>query len=980
MVQKGTEKDMRFDLSGEWAIEISDGRVKTDGFLPGTLDENKVGDPDKVAKAWHPDMAEKAGELGKLFGKDDRIATRLTRNYIYEGFATFTRTFQGEVKDNKRYFLFAERARAMSLKIDGKSAPICESYLCGHSYVGGLSTPYVFEVTGLLKDGSFIEITTDNTYPGMPYKDITCSSAATDETQTNWNGVVGQLYIEEKSEAFIDELLVIPEKNGDGSIAIEGAISYRNLSQGKENADSNGQFHKEMKLVIDGDCLKNEIGIGKEYDFPTEWSVTTDCNNSFAFGYVELSEMALSKRWDEYEGNLLSLKARLYSGEELLDEKIVSFGLRKFGYDDGGRLTLNGRRIFLRSEANCGLFPETGHPPMYKDNWLDIMKTYASYGINCVRFHSWCPPEAAFLAADELGIMVQPELPNWNPRDAFATKESKLFYENEIKRIIKNYGNHPSFVMLTLGNELHTDESGIEEMHRLLGIARDIDPTRLYAWGSNNFYGEKGTDSESDFYTSSNVGKNVLRLAMAGNNGRINTETPNSKRNFDTDMEVLRKGYKKPVFSFEVGQYEVLPDMHELELFKGITRPDNLMIVKDRLEKSGMSFDEYEKRVAATGELALLAYREEVEAVLRTKEMSGISLLGLQDFTGQGTALVGMMNSHLKSKPYSFAKSERFREFFNDQVILVLLDKYVYRAGETLRAEVRVANYGKESLPGSFEYELCANIRANDSLFAEGAYKNSSDENNNAHGKIENSFECPPGKVTSLGTVEIVLDEMDKPARFDLMVGFVQYGKGLGNSQQPDVCASYPIWVYPDCEPKCPGDVYETQVIDEKTIEALKNGGKVYYSPDSTKEAIPNSIQAQFSTDFWSVGTFPFQEGAMGQLINKNHPIFENFPTEEHSNFQWFQMAGQRAFILPRYMKTIVAEMDCYVRLRPMAQLFEAKALNGRIMMSSMGLQNLQEHPEARALLSSIYEYMGSDQFDPKEELSEEEVKNFSNS
>jgi hypothetical protein len=953
---------MKIDLSGTWRIELSDGTIKEDGFLPGTLDENRLGKPDKIAGAWHPDMENRETEIDKLLSADSRIATRLTRNYTYEGAAKFTRIFHGEIKKNKRYFLFAERARAMSLKIDGKSAPVVESWEGGHSYYEGLSTPCIFEITGLIRDGSIIEITTDNTYPGLPYKDITCSSAATDETQTNWNGVVGQLYIEEKSEAFIEDFRVYPDLQDFDSVFGEAVLSYKSLSKGQSRKTSGNQADKIVRLVISGECLE---GSGADL-FSREVTIYADANNSFHFSKVAIKKEFSQKKWDEGEGNLLYATARLYEGDDLLDEKKVSFGIREFTYDGSGRLTLNGRRIFLRSEANCGLFPETGHPPMDRDSWLDIMKTYASYGVNCVRFHSWCPPEAAFSAADELGMLVQPELPNWNPRDAFSTKECRDFYENELRQIIKTYANHPSFAMLTLGNELHTDDDGISEMHRLIEIAKKMDSTRLFAWGSNNFYGEKGTDKESDFYTSSNVGASVLRLAVSGNEGRINTEVPNSTRNFDDSMEVLRKNFKKPVFSFEVGQYEVLPDMHELDEFKGVTRPDNFYIVRDRIEKSGMEYEEYEKRVEATGELALLAYREEVEAVLRTREMSGISLLGLQDFTGQGTALVGMMNSHLKPKSYSFASPERYNEFFAPQVVLVLLDKYVYKVGETIRAEVRVANFGKEPLPGGFGYELCVNENSNHGTRLDGGLY--------TLGSKKGVSECPVGEVTSLGNVEIPLDNIEDPTRFDLIIRLARFSERLGVCAKTDIKATYPIWVYPDLVPECPKGVYETRVLDKKAIDVLKNGGKVFFDPHSTKEAIPNSVKAQFSTDFWSVGTFPNQEGAMGQFIDKEHPVFDFFPTEEHSNFQWFRMASQRAFILPRYMKSIVAEMDCYVRLRPMAQLLEVKAYNGKMIMSSMGLHDLLEHPEARALLSSIYRYMDSDVFEPEEVISEEEL------
>ena len=113
----------------------------------------------------------------------------------------------------------------------------------------------------------------------------------------------------------------------------------------------------------------------------------------------------------------------------------------------------------------------------------------------------------------------------------------------------------------------------------------------------------------------------------------------------------------------------------------------------------------------------------------------------------------------------------------------------------------------------------------------------------------------------------------------------------------------------------------------------------------------------------------------MGQLTDAKHPVFKNFPTEEYTNWQWFNMASQRAFVLPWYMKTIITEMDCYVSLRSMAQLLEAKVGKGKIMMSSMGLHNLMQYPEAQTLLDGIYKYMISEDFEPETELTECELE-----
>ena len=138
---------------------------------------------------------------------------------------------------------------------------------------------------------------------------------------------------------------------------------------------------------------------------------------------------------------------------------------------------------------------------MTENEWTDILNTYKAYGINCVRFHSHCPSEAAFAAADRLGMMMQPELSHWNPNDAFESGESFSYYQQELALTIRWLANHPSFVMLTFGNELCTGETGRERMSRMLEQARALDSTRLYANGSNVHYGRIGCDPDSDFYT-----------------------------------------------------------------------------------------------------------------------------------------------------------------------------------------------------------------------------------------------------------------------------------------------------------------------------------------------------------------------------------------------------------------------------------------------------------------------------------------------
>ena len=889
---------MRKDLSGIWKCEIpgQEGELA----LPGTLDESGLGGPDDPQRQW---KAEEVRRIG--FWQDgDPIVTRLTRKASFEGTARISRQVQWECPAGKRVFLDCERARHLRLLVNGRPA--------APAVPGCLSAPYVFEITGLVTGRDELAFLSDNGYPGWPRDAIVYSSAASDETQTNWNGLLGFLRLRTEEADFLSGLRVYPRGNRAEIVA------ELNLSREWEGTL---RFHSpalEREETVRCGCLQPGIREVRAV-VPFRRDV---------------------KRWDLGEGSLYSLTAE----PEGMESRTVRFGVRDFSAEEG-HLALNGRRIFLRGETNCAVFPETGYCPMDPASWKRILERYRAYGVNFVRFHSHCPPEAAFEAADEAGMLLQPELSHWDPAHAFATAEAREYYGTEAKRILDHLANHPSFVMMTLGNELQADEEGQRFMACLLRQMREQDPTRLYANGSNPFYGEKGPDPASDFFTASDDRGRMLRATSAEFRGWLNREPAGAGRDYSAEMRILRQAGDHPVFSFEVGQYEVLPDFGEIPLYRGVTRPENLMHVRRKVREAGLE-GVWTQWAEATGENALQCYRAETEAAMRTEDFSGIVLLGLQDFPGQGTALVGMMNAHLEPKPYDFARPERFAAFFRDVLPMALLPKYVFTAGEEGSIPLCVANYGRQDLSGCPEWKLA---NGKEILLS---------------GKGQ-EVSAPAGRLSRMETLAVRMPEGSGPARLALSVEF------CGQKNE------YPLWVYPEVRPACPPGVYECRALDAVSRKVLASGGRVFLAPDSTAEALPRSVQAQFSPDFWSVCTFPEQAGCMGQLMDTAHPVFRRFPTDRFSSWQWRPMAEQRAMILPRRMKTIIAEMDSFAFLRPMAKLFECRYGGGRMLVSSLGLHQLLQEPNARALLQAVYDYLDSEDFRPEQELSAEEAMQF---
>ncbi len=904
------------DLSGSWFCEIpgQQGTLR----LPGTLDEGGFGHPDDPLRQW---KAEEVRRLG-FWREGDPIVTRLTRKKVFEGQARFSRRLSWDMPADTRIFLECERTRSLRLAVNGQEAPAVEP-AC-------LSAPCVFEITGLVTGLDEFVLRSDNSYPEWPRDAIVYASAASDETQINWNGVLGYVRLRMEKSDFISAVRVYP---APGQLEIRVEL---NLSGNREGT-----------LRITSPALRS----APEIPF------------SEKAGIREVRCAAELRpdlpRWDLEEGNLVSLTV---DGDGL-ESRTVRFGVRTFGAPDG-HLALNGRRIFLRGETNCAAFPETGYIPMDVAVWKEILEKYRAYGVNCVRFHSHCPPEAAFTAADEMGMLMQPELSHWDPEHAFGTAEARNYYASEAKQILRHLANHPSFVMLTFGNELQFTEEGRSFADRLVRELREADPTRLYARGSNLFYGAKGPCPTDDFYTSFADRGRMLRAASADFEGWLNREDANAARDYAAEMEILRRDSDLPVFSFEVGQYEVLPDFSEIRAYRGVTVPENLMQMKKQMRDAGLE-EVWPEMVAATGENALQCYRAEVEAALRTEALSGISLLSLQDFPGQGVALVGMMDAHLRPKPGVFSKPERFAAFFRDVLPLALLPRYVFTAGEKVRLPVRIANYGKTGLEGPLSWTLAESAPAGSLSGPAVPCGIAAAENGFLLSGEEKSLRVPAGSLSGPVEIRLPLPVLSAAMKLTLTLRWC----GSVNT--------YPLWVYPDARPACPPGVLETRVLDRKAREVLAAGGRVYLAPDSTAEALPHSVQAQFSPDFWSVCTFPSQSGCMGQLIDADHPLFRAFPTESFSSWQWHPMACRRAILLPRKMKAIVAEMDSCFLLRPMAMLFECRCGGGRLMVSSLGLHQLEPSPNVRALQKAIYDYMDSDLFDPEETLSLESASAF---
>lgn len=649
--------------------------------------------------------------------------------------------------------------------------------------------------------------------------------------------------------------------------------------------------------------------------------------------------------------------------------KVVHQNFRDF-HIEGQHFYANGHVIYLRGKHDACVWPLTGHVAMDVESWRKYLGTCGAYGINHIRFHSWCPPEAAFVAADELGIIMQPELPFWG---SFDEQDDTLmtFLHKEGVNILRTYGHHPSFRLFALGNELW---GSIEKMAEFVEDFRKIAPDKFYTFGSNYYLGYQGVKKGMDYFTTCRVGgegwgnynthtRGSFSFADAADGGVINHFYPNTMMNFEEGCQLAYPegtAWTKavPVISHETAQFQTYPDYDEIKKYTGVLYPYNMEVFRNRLEKAGM-LDQAKDFHKASGLWSLQLYKQDIEMDLRTRNMAGFQLLDLQDYPGQGSAYVGILNAFME--PKGICTEREWRQWCAPVVPLLIADRFCFTNQEGIRAWIQVANYSGESLNGK---TLCWQLTSGSKGVASGNILLPSTE----------------GLFTA-GELCIDLSAFDKPTKlqFSLSIGETEYfGAPYHNT--------YDLWVYPAWSDlsKLESLVMVTNELNDIAISQLQKGKSVLLMPDSTDLC----VGGLFTTDYWNYRMFktisennkkPVSPGTLGILTDPNHPIFNGFPTEMHTNWQWFPIIkASHPMILdntsPDY-RPIIQVIDNVERNHKLGLVFEFQVDKGKLLVCMADLEAATSYPEGRAFYRSVLEYMTSEDFTPKTHITLEDFK-----
>ncbi len=899
--------DSVLDLSGSWGFEIdpADIGVANRWFerplaealqLPGSLQAQGFGSVPALDTQWTGSIQRGVFEMPRYAAYRDAAHFKMPfwlqpkRHYV--GPAWYQRTVTIPASwSARRITLLLERCHWFTtVWLDGREVGQGES----------LSVPHVFDLgAGLPPGDHHLTIRVDNR---MSIDVGENSHSVTDHTQTNWNGIVGRVELRAGPPLWIDDLQVFPDL-------------ARNMARVRVALCNRTGAPARAKLLVRASCPG-----GPEHSAEHELAVADES----AACEIDLALGAQAQFWDEHQPNLYTLHVQLTGDAQ--DERQTAFGMRQLS-TDGPRFTLNDKPIQFRGTLECCIFPLTGYPATDLSAWKAIIGRAKQFGLNHIRFHSWCPPEAAFAAADELGFYFQVECASWANGGASVGDGKPLdeWLYREADRILRAYGNHPSFMLLAYGNEPAgpgPQHMGEKYLAQWVTHYKQHAPRQLVTCASGWPY-----LAESDFH---------VMHAPLRQHRQFDALAPETTK--DYRQHVAR--YPVPLISHETGQWCVFPNLEEMPAYQGVLEPKNFEIVRDCLAQHGL-LHQAQDFLIASGRFQTLLYKEEIEVLLRTPDLGGFQLLDLHDFPGQGTALVGVLDPFWNPKPY--VTDRQFRRFCGPVVPLARMPRRVWTTDQPFSAVVEVSQYGDRDLArATVEWALRTD---QDQMIGQGCWTD---------------VDLPAGGLHEVGTATCSLNAVRRAGRLTLTVAV--RGTPYVNDWQ--------IWVYPPL-PDTPSadDILVSHALDAATEARLKEGGKVLLLP--RQSAIAGDTAGSFEPVFWNRLWFPTQTvHTLGLLCDPAHPALAEFPTDPHSNWQWWDLCMHcKPMILdglPADLAPIVQPIDDWNTCRRLGLVFEARVGPGRLLVSAVDLvKDLEQRPVARQLRHSLLTYMSGDRFAP---------------
>lgn len=920
------------DLAGTWQCRLDPDSVgeldqwfrrllPQDGpevVLPGSLQHQGVGADIALDTPWT------GGIVDRSFFTDERYAPYrepenisvpfwLQPQVYYQGAAWFQREIEiPEEWADRSVLLTLERVHWEStVWVDDRRIGLDASLSTAHGHNLGSLEPGRHRLTIRVDNRAVVNVGPN-------------AHSVSDHTQGNWNGIVGEISLTAQPDVQINQVRVFPDVQRKSALVKVDILTGTAVAKNGQIRVSARRRNAPGEHVIGPVTALFEVDHGRDL---AERGLTA--GGTHLDIELPLGEQALT--WDEFQPALYDVTVRLEaeaSGRVHRDEVTTVFGLREVGVD-GTQVTINDKRTFIRGTLESCVFPLTGYPPTDVGSWRHIMDVLRSHGLNLLRFHSWCPPKAAFRAADEAGVYLQVEGPVWANQGAALGegRDVDAYLIDETQRILRAYGNHPSFIMMAHGNEPGGRDS--EFLSAWVHAWRSQDPRRLYTTGA----GWPAVEA-NDF---DNIPEPRAHRWGEGLGSRLNATPPETVSDYRQWVDAS----PRPIISHEIGQWCAHPDLNEVSRYTGLMQPRNFAIFSDFLHAAGM-LDQADDFLRSSGRLQALCYKEDIEAALRTKGFAGFHLLGLTDFPGQGTALVGVLNPFWESKGY--CTPEEFARFSGPTVPLARLPRRVWRNDEAIVFDAQIAHFGPEALHAHVTWSL--RNRAGQEL---------------AGGSIAQDLSVPLGNGTHCGPVAVPSGVCTAPEQVKLVLTV----QGVDGSRHEN---DWDLWIFEaDAETTGEPAVRTTTQIEEAIALAI-SGERVLL--ELQPQHVHNDIALGFTPVFWNTAWTGGQAPhTLGLLHDPNHPLFGSFPTDGATNWQWWDLLhGAKAIVmdhLPQSLRPTVQAIDTWFEARRLGVLFEVNVGTGRLVVTSLNLDPGDGRLAARQFRRSLLRYMASENFAP---------------
>lgn len=866
----------RLSLAGKWNVTLNDDGETGDIALPGTLDEALLGQ--KVNTAAYGCLSRRFNYIGPA---------------VYTRLVTIPKCFEGQNLE-----LYLERVMWQS-KISVDSIPVGKAE-------DSLAGPHIHRLGKLSPGKHFLTIEINNR---MIHRLGEKSHAYGEHMQTLWNGAIGNLEI--RPVPLISEVRAdAPYPANKLTLSFKGPKARYQVTLSSKSPANREPFTFNFDSVPGKNGRHELVCLFKDH---------------------------MPLPWNEFTPNLYTVKIKMLISKTHKSVWESEIGFRTLERR-GNRIFMNGKPLFARGNLDNCHFPLTGYPAMDKDQWLRIFRISKANGINMIRFHSWCPPQAAFAAANEMGLYLAPEagmwIDSWMPVDPDGKKYLGLgqgdadldaFIHSELNTILSVYGNDPSFTMLCIGNEL--GNSNFEVLGKWMADLKATDSRRLYSAST----ARSVTPADDYMVTHSYPGVGGVRQRMESNT------------NWDYEGQFKRADL--PVIAHEIGQWPIYPDWDEIKKYTGILRPWNLEKLRDEAKAKGVFRFNKEFHFASAMQNKMM-YKDEIESFMRTPSCAGLQLLGMQDYAGQGEALVGWLNSFYEEKGGLTAKETR--AFFAPSVLLARFPKYVWTPSETFEAKILRHH-------GGLNPAQKANLSVG--IYDAGGLP--------VNVKLETMPSQPVGSIEPVANYSFPLKGL-APGRYTLRTeGIPLSGTEAETENQ------WPLWIFPDTiSETVPENVVFTE--DFQTAFSALQAGKRVVLDASRLGAKGKFLPGSWGAVYWSTTWFPGQAmKTLGLWLDKESPLFAGFGCEGFGDWVWRDLcAGGRAFKLDGlpadYRPTAMPVPDFHINER-LGTLFELKIGKGSLLVSGYDLR--QKIPQSRQLKANILRYVSGKDFHPGVEV-----------